>query len=573
MSLFTSFLFALMTSMLLVPVLQRYAGTLGLIDTPDPRKVHQRLVPRSGGVAIVAGALLPIALWAPADALLAHLLLGAMVIVLFGFLDDRQSLDYRLKFLGQGLAALIAMRGGLLIEVWPFFGIEPVPAVLSYPTTFLFLIGVTNAINFSDGLDGLAGGISLVTLGAIAFIAGTPAGQALTQTALDLIVGDAEQGRDIALYAIAIIGGLCGFLRYNNYPAVIFMGDSGSQFLGFMTAGLAIVLTQHFDSALNPAIVLLLFGLPILDTFSVMVWRMRRGESPFRPDRKHFHHRLLDMGFRHYEAVASIYVVQAVLVLLALAVRFSADVVVVSIYLVACALIVVGFRVARVTNWRLRKPVEPGVFVERRNLWLRGIAWLHPVSVIMVQAGFGSLVVLAAVSPLSLSPAVGLVSLLAGIGLLLTLRLGGRRRRLLRRVTLYGAAVLAVYVLESADAGSGAVVSKLTINLLTLGLVAALVMAIRVTRRNRFSTTPLDILILLFVLVVLLLGTNAAAPLTPPLASEGVLLDQDQAVARLAVLFYATELLSSKGNRYLNLLSALAGAGLVVLGLRALVIL
>ncbi|MEO0421321.1 MAG: MraY family glycosyltransferase [Pseudomonadota bacterium] len=568
MSLFTSFLFALMTSMLLVPVLQRYAGRLGLIDTPDARKVHERLVPRSGGVAIVAGALLPIVLWAPADSLLAHLMLGAMVIVLFGLFDDRQELDYRLKFAGQALAALIAMRGGLLIEVWPFVGIDPVPAFLSYPTTFLFLIGVTNAINFSDGLDGLAGGISLVTLGAIAFIAGTPAGQNVTQTALELMVGDAEQGRHIALYAIAIIGGLCGFLRYNNYPAQIFMGDTGSQFLGFMTAGLAIALTQHFDTALNPAIVVLLFGLPILDTFSVMIWRIRTGQSPFRPDRKHFHHRLLDMGFKHYEAVSTIYVVQAALVLCALAVRFSADIVVVSIYVLACAVIVVGFRVARVTDWRLREAPKPGEFVERRNLWLRGMPWLHPVSVSMVEAGFAALVALAAFSPLGFAPGVGLASIVAGVGLLLTLRLSGRRRRLLRRITLYGAAVLAVFVLETADAGGVGIVPKLSVNILTLALVGALVVAIRVTRRSRFSTSPLDILILLFVVVVLLLGADGATPLAP----VGAVLDQDQAVARLAVLFYATELLSSKGNRYLNLLSGAAGSCLLLIGLRALLL-
>ncbi|MEM9386373.1 MAG: MraY family glycosyltransferase [Pseudomonadota bacterium] len=571
MSLFTSFLFALMTSMLLVPVLQRYAGRLGLIDTPDPRKVHERLVPRSGGVAIVAGALLPIVLWAPADSLLAHLLLGAMVIVLIGLVDDRQDLDYRLKFAGQALAALIAMRGGLLIEVWPFFGIDPVPAALSYPTTFMFLIGVTNAINFSDGLDGLAGGISLVTLGAIAFIAGTPAGQDLTQTALEMMVGDAEQGRHIALYSIAIIGGLCGFLRYNNYPAQIFMGDTGSQFLGFMTAGLAIALTQHFDTALNPAIVLLLFGLPILDTFSVMIWRVRTGQSPFRADRKHFHHRLLDMGFKHYEAVSTIYVVQALLVLAALAVRFSADVVVISIYLLASALIVIGFRVARVSDWRLRAPSEPGVFVERRNLWLRGMPWLHPVSVSMVEAGFASLVALAALSPLSFAPGVGIASLVAGVGLLLTLRLSGRRRRLLRRITLYGAAVLSVFVLETADAGGAAIVPKIAVNALTLALVGALVVAIRVTRRSRFSTSPLDILILIFVVVVLLLGADVATPLAP-LSQVGAVLDQDQAVARLAVLFYATELLSSKGNRYLNLLSGAAGSCLLLMGMRALLL-
>lgn len=548
MNLFTSFFFALMTSMLLVPLLRRYAGALGLVDAPDPRKVHQRLVPRSGGVAIVAGALLPIGLWFPLDPLLGHLLVGGLIIVLFGFLDDRQSLDYRLKFLGQGMAALIAMRGGLLIDVWPFLGIDPVSPWLAYPLTFTFLIGVTNAINFSDGLDGLAGGISLVTLGAIAFIA---AGVDVTQ---------------VTVMAIAIMGGICGFLRYNNYPAIIFMGDTGSQFLGFMTAGLAVVLTQELDTALNPAIVLLLLGLPILDTLSVMTWRIRRGESPFRPDRCHFHHRLLDLGFHHYEAVATIYVVQALLVLAALSVRFAADLVVMSICLCTSIAILAGFRWARVSGWRLRRPPAPGAFVERRNRWLRGMPWLRPVSVSMVEGGFALLLLLAALSPVAAVHGVaGLASLAVGALLLLTLWVRSRRRRLLRRFSLYFAALLSVYVFESA--GAGALVPDWGLDALTLVMIVALVVAIRVTRRSQFSTTPLDILILLFVVVALLAGDP---PPTAPDDTETQLLQADANVARLAVLFYATELLCSKGNRYVNQLSMTAGLACIAIGLRVL---
>ncbi len=541
MSLFTSFLFALLASMLLVPPLRRHAGVLHLIDTPDPRKVHERQIPRSGGLAIVGGALLPLLLWLPADPVLKSLLGGGLVIVLFGYLDDRLDLDFRLKFLGQGVAAAIAMSGGLCMQVWPFFGIDPVPSLVAWPITFCFLIGVTNAINFSDGLDGLAGGISLVTLGAIAFIA------------------SASDGAGVTLVAVALMGAVCGFLRYNNYPAIIFMGDTGSQFLGFMTAGLAIVLTQHLDTALNPGLVLLLLGLPLLDVLSVMFWRLRRGESPFKPDRKHFHHRLLELGFRHYEAVATIYVVHALLVLLALPLRFQSDAVVVGAYVAASVLILAFFRWARVTGWLLRKPAAPGAFVERRNQWLRRFEWLPNASARTVELGFAALVALAAVSPVPDQPALALAAILAGGALLATLRVRGRWRLQVRRAGAYCAALIGVFLLQSA--GDDAVAPAALLNGLTLLVVAALVVAIRVTRRDRFSTTPLDILILVFVVVALLLGESGDSDLLP--------VDPEIAVARLAVLFYATELLFSKGNRYFGALSLVTGVSLLAVGWRA----
>jgi UDP-GlcNAc:undecaprenyl-phosphate GlcNAc-1-phosphate transferase len=542
MTLFTSFFFALLISMLLVPTLRRRALWLGLIDTPDPRKVHKRLVPRSGGLAIVAGALLPIMLWFPGDPLLRDVLSGGLIIAIFGYFDDRLDLDYRIKFVGQALAAVVAMHGGLLMNVWPFIGIDPVSPLLAAPVTFLFLLGVTNALNFSDGLDGLAGGISLVTLGAIAFIA------------------YASEGYGVALMAIAIMGGVCGFLRYNNYPAVIFMGDTGSQFLGFMTAGLAIVLTQHLDTALNPALVLLLLGLPVLDLLSVMFWRVRRGQSPFRPDRSHFHHRLLDHGFRHYEAVATIYVAQALLVLAALPVRFEADTVVVGIYVTASVAILGFFRWARVTDWQLRAPPPPGQFVERRNLWIRRLEWLPHWSARGVELGVAGMMMLAAVSAVPGSRLLSLISLAAGGALVLSLILGGRWRRHLRRGALYVSALIAVFILQSGP-GHHAVVSDLFLNGFTLLIAVALVAAIRVTRRERFSTSPLDILILLFVIVALVVNERGAD--TPGA------LDVDEAVARLAVLFYAAELLFSKGNRYLNALSGMAGVAMLAVGVRA----
>ena len=152
------------------------------------------------------------------------------------------------------------------------------------------LVGITNAINLSDGLDGLAGGVTFLSLAAIAV---------LTYIAVD--------AGFMLLATMSIMGSILGFLRFNTFPARIFMGDGGSQFLGFSAGVLAILLTQSSNTALSPALPLLILGLPILDTLMVMGERIYEGRSPFVADRKHIHHRLLALGFHHYEAVVTIY--------------------------------------------------------------------------------------------------------------------------------------------------------------------------------------------------------------------------------------------------------------------------
>src|SRR5215813_11727078 len=192
MTLFTSFFMALIGSMLLVPIMISWSGQLHLMDLPDARKVHVGSIPRSGGVAIVVGAAIPLAIWFPKDHMLLGVLSGGIILALFGFLDDRRGLSYQWKFLGQIVAVGFALAGGLRFEQVPFMGIDAVPAFISYPLTALFLLGVTNAINFSDGLDGLAGGISLLTLAAITWLAYQ------------------ASGVDLALTALAVMGGICG---------------------------------------------------------------------------------------------------------------------------------------------------------------------------------------------------------------------------------------------------------------------------------------------------------------------------------------------------------------------------
>ena len=200
--------------------------------------------------------------------------------------------------------------------------------------TFLFLVGVTNAVNLSDGLDGLAGGMSLLCLCAIALLAAV-SGNALVVT-----------------LALIECGAILGFLRFNTHPAQIFMGDSGSQLLGFSIGVLAILATQGESTSVSAALPLLLLGLPILDTLAVMWQRVRAGRSPFSSDRNHLHHKLLALEFAHAEAVAVVYLLQVALFLVAYFLRFESDLVILAVFLLFAAAALFALKWAGATAWR-----------------------------------------------------------------------------------------------------------------------------------------------------------------------------------------------------------------------------
>ena len=247
-----SFFVATVVCWALIPILIRYAPQLGMLDAPGERKVHSVAIPRCGGVGIAAGTIIAAALLLPFNTLYQQLIIGGLIIVLFGIADDIFEINYKWKFLGQFLAVCYVVSQGIVIKIVPFMGMNEAPLYFSYTLTVLFVIGVTNAVNLSDGLDGLAAGIILLSLACIAFFA--------------FFSG----GTHIDVMAFAVIGGIVGFLRFNTHPAIIFMGDTGSQFIGFMAAFLVILLTQNVSTAFNPALPLLILGLPILDTISVI---------------------------------------------------------------------------------------------------------------------------------------------------------------------------------------------------------------------------------------------------------------------------------------------------------------
>lgn len=535
-----SFTVALFLTIALVPPLIRAAPALGLMDLPDARKVHARAIPRSGGLAIALGVLgsLVLVVRIPLVAPWSGMLLGAAVIVFFGLLDDRRNLSYQWKFAGQVIAVLLAMYGGAIIDRCPLMGLDTAPVWITWPLTFGFLLGATNAVNLSDGLDGLAAGTIVLALAALGVLA------LLSGQWLHLLM------------AVTLIGGVLGFLRYNTHPAQVFMGDAGSQFLGFMTAVLAVLIVQSPEVPVSPVLPLLVLGLPILDTLMVMVVRIARGRSPFQPDRNHIHHQLIDLGFRHYEAVAVIYVLQLIIIGLGFLLRYEHDAILLAAYGAFAGTVLAALMLGRFSGWQLRPETEDPLR-ERRNRLLRKLGWFYHYSPHVIQllaAGFFIIVALL------LRPLQGDNLLLAwGLAPLLVIFLLASRRwpAWMTRFTCYSTAVLLSYLL-SRDALIAAWLPWLHGYLVVMVIVLAL--AIRMTRREQFRLDTQDLLILLLILCVPLLPLENG--LGGGLGGQSV----GEVALRLAVLMYSCEFLIGRtGGRGLLPLSCAAASSVLLL--------
>ena len=302
--------FSFLLTTLLVLLFMKMSTRLGvLIDQPNSRKVHIEPVPKTGGPAVVVGSLIPIIILFRGDKIILGLCLGAMFILVMGIMDDLWNLDYRWKFVGQILAATVTLlvSGVRLHTIGEFWqGFPQDLGLLGLPLAVVFLVATTNMINLSDGLDGLAGGICFLIFCAVGFLAYFQA-----------------DFRLLAL-SICILGAIAGFLRYNSHPAIVFLGDTGSQFLGF-TAGFSLLLLTQIEIVYSPLITLYLMGVPIIDTSTVILERLRQGLPVFKADKNHIHHKLLRLGLRHNESVAVIYALQLGMIVIAWTGRAADD--------------------------------------------------------------------------------------------------------------------------------------------------------------------------------------------------------------------------------------------------------
>ena len=373
------------------------------------------------------------------------------------------------------------LSGGVYFEFLPFCGIEPAPVWIVYPLTFIFVVGVTNAVNLSDGLDGLAAGIMLMTLAAIIFFSW------------------GEAGNEVALMAIALSGGIVGFLRFNTHPATVFMGDTGSQFIGFMVAFLTIFLTQEVHRALNPALPLLLLGLPVLDTISVMVQRLRSGNSPFSPDKRHIHHKLLGYGFNHAEAVATIYLLQAVFLAAAYFLMYQSDRVVIGFYSIICASILLAFYLASRFYWQLHKPIEKK---ERRSNPLRKYDWLFRYCRLHIEYSMIFFLVILIVFTVGNLKNASELELILLLGVFITIWILPKYiQNLFVRFSIYASAIFSCYVFNYETIGY----RTWLIDAFLAVLVVVAIVAISITKKAYFRTTTQDLLVILFILSAILL--------------------------------------------------------------------
>ena len=472
-----TFIIAVFLSSALLPGLIRFASSRRLVDIPDNRKVHTGEIPRIGGVAIALGALLPLLFWMPFDRQVASILAGALIVHLFGIADDIHGLSYRYKFIGQVLAVAIVIFGGdVVVRNYPIIGNAIGSETFHVLFTMFALIGITNAINLSDGLDGLAGGASLmsfVTIAILAYMGGN-----LTFT----------------LMAVAISGGIMGFLRYNTHPAQIFMGDGGSQLLGFLLGCLVIVLTQNINTALSPSIALLLLGLPVLDTLTVMARRIYERRAPFSPDMTHIHHKLLNIGLSHHGVVFVIYMVQSVMVVSAYVFRYYSDLFLLLLYGAMCLAILVFFKLAEMRGWKLspasRAPVEKG-FVERKKLDYSPAMLIKLCVLFFLLSG----VWLVRDNPLWVRVMFGGVAVLH----LLSFRMVTRYRLHIIRLGYYLAGIYLLFVMDNRS-GSASVENYLHGFVILLAVLTAI--GIKITDKTRFSITTLDYLIILIMILV-----------------------------------------------------------------------
>lgn len=292
-----TFLAALVVTFVLTPFVKRLAVAIGAVDRPDARKVHHGLIPRLGGLAVYAGFIASIALTVGFDdPQLLGLACGATFLIFVGILDDRYSLPPKVKLCGQIMAAAIfVVIFGVRID-WlklPFVGYLYFPALISIPLTIFWIIGFVNTVNLIDGLDGLAAGIAAIASVTISFFA-FQMGQWVCAAAM-----------------VAMAGAAIAFLQYNFNPAKIFMGDTGSMFLGYVIAAVSVMGSMKTAAIAVLIVPLVALSVPIMDTLMAIARRKHSGVPVFSPDKRHLHHRLLAKGLTQKQVVLIMYALTA----------------------------------------------------------------------------------------------------------------------------------------------------------------------------------------------------------------------------------------------------------------------
>ena len=509
--------------MVIIPFMIRLAPKIGMIDIPEERKVHAKPIPRVGGVGIVLGAMLPAILWLPFEDIYVAYIIGCLVLLAFGVLDDIKELGHYTKFIGQLIAAItLVYYGDLYVSHFPFMGVEYLSADIGKPFTVFALMGMMNATNHSDGLDGLAGGLSLVSLIAMTYL--------IYQT------GD----KTAIIIVMAALGGIFGFLRFNTHPAIVFMGDGGSQFLGFTLGAVAVLLTQSINPALSAALPLLLLGLPVVDILAVFAQRIYHKMNWFKASKNHIHHRLLELGFPHQESVIIIYLIQIFLVSCGVILVYESDLLISTVYLFTCGSLFAFLLISEYRGWRAHKTSVEGVLSK-----IIGLANQHkalstvPYRVLNLAIPF--IFVLSAISAQNVSQDISVASVL--LLFLFAVSLLSKKLFLstgLYKVIVYVTAAFVVYFENKYLAGVFNATDMFDIFLFG-GVALCVGLVIKYSAHDDFMTTPMDYL------MVVAIGVSAVI-----LNLEEAMHEYAILVIKLLIVFYACELILNKSRKFIS---------------------
>lgn len=330
----------------MTPPVRVLAFRIGAVDIPlDQRRMHKKPIPRIGGLAIFFGFTASTMIFCNPTKELLTIWIGGFVLVALGILDDVFRLPAMLKFVVQIGAAVIAVVNGVVIDHISIGGNYVMFGVWRIPITILWIVGLTNAINLIDGLDGLACGVSAISSASLFCVV--------------LLNGDLHSAMITAILTASCIG----FMPFNKNPAKIFMGDTGALFLGFTLAVMSVQGVFKLHTVISFLVPLSIFALPLLDTTVAIIRRVAHGKSPFSPDRGHLHHKLVDMGFTQKNAVRILYAICALLGLVAVVFTdtiFDSSRLVKAVLVLILALIVFLFNYLIIKSPNLR--VHTGLF-------------------------------------------------------------------------------------------------------------------------------------------------------------------------------------------------------------------
>jgi len=469
-----------------MPIFINLACKLNFYDFPNSRKIHCDPIPRIGGIAMALGAGLPIVIWSPMSEFVMAVIIGSSILVIFGLVDDIREIGFKTKFFGQIMAALVVIiYGGLRIESVGMFAPKGfiLPIWLSIPLTLVIIVAVTNAINLTDGLDGLAGGITLLTFLCIGYLSYLNEFQAFE------------------IISVAMVGAIFGLLRYNTHPATVFMGDAGSQLLGFVAITLSLALTID-SNQLSLSLVLPILGIPLIDTLSVMVQRVIKRRSPFVADRNHLHHKIMNLGFYHSESVLLLYIGHASLVYIGFIFRFMPAWFLLSFYVLFSGAFLATILIGDSNGWKIQRYDFIDKVIKGQLRKLREENVIIKFSFKAVGIGFIFLLLFSCFLPQRIPTYLSLTSMALLVLIILGYKIKKEWTAAVIEISMFLMIPFLIYLSEK-DVAYLVNTALIKTYAFSFGiLIFFVLLTLKFTRRSGFKSTPMDYLILIIALVV-----------------------------------------------------------------------